>query len=592
MAALPPQQVGAMPPPEQQATTGPKLAQVSPVNGQLSPNTPENLIFAHPENQQNPDMVARVAYASNADPALKRAAADQHTTVLTNQQKQLEAEKLVNGSVTDPTGRGGLRLAQELKRDDESGSYIKAYLYHRLGLADLAKNEQQKLGAGDQWAPSMVDGRQAWIKYNGQGAPVKGYTADGEMTPDQLVSAQTLKGATTHTQAWKDGPSGELYFTRTTAQGPQLVSPNGKIFSGDTSNLHPYGIGSDIELQGQLLGQRNQYSLQALQNKLHEELKAAPVKEWNTITARFNAENKTKFPMQSNPFAAPGNNPIQPLPGAPTLAGQPRAGEFAPAAMTQANQAGTSPVAPVAIPANAINANPSGGPVAPNAMPAVGARPVSQPTPTAVPTAMGGTPTPGVPGTTAPPTWAPNESMEAFKARKKIYDEEMASHAKDQAKIKEALPANELAAGQMLATLHDVTTHPGFKVSVGASEPVGNVLAMLPGTEARDWKSKYSQLMGQEFLDAFNNLRGGGSISDTEGKTATKARAALSDPGISKAEFIRNANILENTIRDGINRQRAQAGLQPKTDWGASTAANNDLAAQARAELERRKKGQ
>ena len=89
----------------------------------------------------------------------------------------------------------------------------------------------------------------------------------------------------------------------------------------------------------------------------------------------------------------------------------------------------------------------------------------------------------------------------------------------------------------------------------------------IPGTAARDWQSKYKQLTGETFLSAFNSLRGGGAISDREGNAATEAQAALKDPGISEEEFKRNAKILEDTLKRGINRARLKIGQQPDTKY-------------------------
>ena len=174
----------------------------------------------------------------------------------------------------------------------------------------------------------------------------------------------------------------------------------------------------------------------------------------------------------------------------------------------------------------------------------------------------------------------------------RITDKEVAAAggkttAESRAKLRETLPKQEETAREILATVNDVVNHPGFETNVGL-KGVGGYL-QLPGTEARNWQSKYKQLTGETFLSAFNSLRGGGSITDVEGAKATQAMAALNDPGISEKEFMRNAKILEDTIKMGVNRQREKAGLGPKYDVTPEAATPQD---KARAELERRKKAQ
>jgi hypothetical protein len=130
--------------------------------------------------------------------------------------------------------------------------------------------------------------------------------------------------------------------------------------------------------------------------------------------------------------------------------------------------------------------------------------------------------------------------------------------AADQADLKTKFPEYKANVDNTLATIKDVINHPGFETNVGVPGITG--ILQLPGTAARDWKSKYEQLTGQTFLTAFNQLKGGGAISDAEGAAATKAQAALKDPGISEVEFRRNAQILEDTLKRGVNRARVKIG--------------------------------
>lgn len=477
------------------------------------------------------------------DPATKKAYADEHATQLEKNKLQKEAEKKVQEIVAN----GGVGMQRALKEEGEEGSYVKAYLFHRLGLTDLAKNEQQKLGAGDMWGQTMVDGKPAWVKYNGQGAPVKGYTESGELTGQQLIKTLNMKGVEQHTGKMQDVTTGNIYYEQTTPMGPRLVDNQGNVYSGSSANLRAYGIGSDVAT-------KNIIQLQTLRNNLLN----LPQLEQAKYLAKFNAENGTSYdlPTVVNSQAPMTAGPNQ----APITGAQPTAPQAQPGPVQQgvANQTGGTmpqggPVAPQQAPQQAPVQRPAVPGQAPQAMPGAQA-PVQGPSPY-----------PGIPGVGAPPVPFAGESPAAFAARKKIYDEELGKHAAAVAKIKESLPDTMANADNILRTVNDVVNHPGFETNVGLKGVTGYL--QLPGTEARNWQAKYQQLKGQEFLDAFKGLKGGGSISDKEGAAATSAIAALNDPGISEEEFKRNSQILTDTVKRGANRARQMAGQEPEVKY-------------------------
>jgi hypothetical protein len=87
---------------------------------------------------------------------------------------------------------------------------------------------------------------------------------------------------------------------------------------------------------------------------------------------------------------------------------------------------------------------------------------------------------------------------------------------------------------------------------------------MIPSSERRDFAAKFQQLGGQEFLAAYNELRGGGGISETEGLKAEQAISALKDTGISAKAFRQNMWILQDAVKSGFDRQRELVGQPPK----------------------------
>jgi hypothetical protein len=157
-----------------------------------------------------------------------------------------------------------------------------------------------------------------------------------------------------------------------------------------------------------------------------------------------------------------------------------------------------------------------------------------------------------------PPEPLPGERSDVHKARVAEWTKK-----KDRLeKVREELPKVEGQAQESIATVDTLLTHPGFTDVIG----IPNVLTGIyspPGTDARNFKAIYKQIQGEQFLTAYNNLRGGGQISNTEGQAAKEAVAAMQDPGISEAEFRRNAKIYVDTIKRGVNRQRASVGEPP-----------------------------
>jgi hypothetical protein len=131
-------------------------------------------------------------------------------------------------------------------------------------------------------------------------------------------------------------------------------------------------------------------------------------------------------------------------------------------------------------------------------------------------------------------------------------------------KVRMTLPATELNASTMLNTLNDIMTHPGLDKTIGNPLILNTPLALIPQSDRREFKQKYQQLAGQEFLAAFAQLKGGGSITEVEGLKAEQAISALKDTGISPAEFKKNAWILQDVVKRGIDSQRILVGQPPK----------------------------
>lgn len=132
---------------------------------------------------------------------------------------------------------------------------------------------------------------------------------------------------------------------------------------------------------------------------------------------------------------------------------------------------------------------------------------------------------------------------------------------KDQTQAAIDLPKIEAASQYSTKLLEDLKNHPGLPYSVGALSPIPRV----PGTPQGDFVTRLDQLQGQQFLQAFETLKGGGQITEVEGKKATEAIARI-QRAQSKKAFIEGVNEYEGIIKGLADRARKRSGTQQQED--------------------------
>lgn len=103
--------------------------------------------------------------------------------------------------------------------------------------------------------------------------------------------------------------------------------------------------------------------------------------------------------------------------------------------------------------------------------------------------------------------------------------------------------------------------HPGFSQAVGAGIPG---LKYVPGTSVADFNARLEEIQGGAFLEAYNTLKGGGSITEVEGKKATAAITRMSTAQ-SEKEFKTAARDFQSVLRKGIDRAKAKGGAATTT---------------------------
>lgn len=117
-----------------------------------------------------------------------------------------------------------------------------------------------------------------------------------------------------------------------------------------------------------------------------------------------------------------------------------------------------------------------------------------------------------------------------------------------------ALPTTIANSEQILKTLDTVQNHPGKKYGLGP----WSMAPTIPGSPQADFRAAADQLQGQTFLQAFQSLKGGGAITDIEGKKGENAIARLSQAQ-SQAAYDSAIDELRGIVKSSINRAKSKA---------------------------------
>jgi hypothetical protein len=116
------------------------------------------------------------------------------------------------------------------------------------------------------------------------------------------------------------------------------------------------------------------------------------------------------------------------------------------------------------------------------------------------------------------------------------------------------LPRVENNANQAILAIRELKQSPGLPGIFGVQGRFPN----FPGSAASDAQARLEQIQGKTFLEAFNTLKGGGAITETEGAKATNAIARL-----QKAQSVEAAvqalTELEEVIATGVEVARRKA---------------------------------
>lgn len=122
------------------------------------------------------------------------------------------------------------------------------------------------------------------------------------------------------------------------------------------------------------------------------------------------------------------------------------------------------------------------------------------------------------------------------------------------------LPQAEAGFQSALEQIQSLRQHPGLDSAVGTVQGrVPDWLAGMANSDVADFRSRLAQTQGQAFLRAFESLKGGGAITEVEGKKAEQAIARLNQ-AVSEDDFKTALGDLESILERGIAAYRVRAG--------------------------------
>jgi hypothetical protein len=139
------------------------------------------------------------------------------------------------------------------------------------------------------------------------------------------------------------------------------------------------------------------------------------------------------------------------------------------------------------------------------------------------------------------------------------------------------LPATIAKSEYTINLLSALINHPGMSDVVGVPNPL---TVLTPGTDAADFKSMLGQVQGQQFLEAYNELKGGGSITEAEGTKAETAKARM-QTSQSEKSFIAAATEFQAIIQKGIERAKKKASSAATNSAQLSIPASTEISSQA-----------
>ena len=527
-------------------------------------------------NQDNVQELLTMRNDTSLPAHLRQRSADRAYELLQNERMKSAAEQKFQSMVAAGDNKGIANAVQGRGAKGEEGNFLKMIA---LGFIspELAGVEAEKLGlAPTKWEQTTISDengntKAVEVKKSVRGKILEATNMDGTpLTSDEMSSLNAMGGKKVHSaQTLIDPDTKQVVTQQVLSDGTMRYMAGGRVYTGNKDVLIPEAAYTAQEAKKTAAADKSASKKEEQQSKAED----------RRVEAAIKALEK-RIP----------NPTLQQRQQALVVAGVPAARIEQELGLAEGSLAGQVPAVPAA-PVQQAPAAPPAAPVPPTAV-------ATPPTVTKTETTIGQLPPRPIEPTPVEP--GPGESAESTKARNKTaqdtYKNELAAWQKQKDRFdkrEEELPTKQAATQDSLDLIDRFIKHPGFPDVVGVPGVTG--ILNIPLSDARAARQLYNQIDADTFLQGFERLRGGGSITEVEGAQAKQAVNALRDRYITEAEFKANAKIYTDILKRGINRERQQLGLTPLyPDVPESGTAGGNLttAQKAAAEIERRKKGQ
>jgi hypothetical protein len=305
--------------------------------------------------QGNPDKLW--AYTQNQDypEESRKIAASMYSKEMEHKKQADETMKTYINAVQNNDLRAQQNVMKKLAQENEDGSLLKAVFYRRLGLNDLAQQEQQKLGAGNKWGQTSLDGQAYATERDANGMIRRALDTNGATVDDATLAKLQSAGAPFGSHAF--GFTGETGVVTDPNGAKAEVAKRTNAITGKADYVYLTGPYKDQVYQGAQMPQPKSIST-AIAKK--EGTEAVTLNYAGALAAtragagsigKFNAENGTNLaipsygphrgklvdmnnggmpvqPDQSGNFNPVINQRVQPAPAATTQSTAPAAGNL------------------------------------------------------------------------------------------------------------------------------------------------------------------------------------------------------------------------------------------------------------------------
>jgi hypothetical protein len=150
-----------------------------------------------------------------------------------------------------------------------------------------------------------------------------------------------------------------------------------------------------------------------------------------------------------------------------------------------------------------------------------------------------------------------NELDPGLRLQRRKYAE---SQAADKAALKKEADNANKSGNAAVRLIDKAIAHPGRQAATGGSA-ITNFMAW-PGSDATNFLTVAKQLKGKNFLDAFESLKGGGTITEVEGMKAEEAQARLNEAQ-SEIEYYNALMEMRGVLTDDLGANNTNESALP-----------------------------